>query len=213
MSRNLLTGSGLKRTIFLFLFIAVSCAPKQAARPVREGVGLEALISSLKSVQALEAVMTLEYEKGENTMNGEAFLNLSEKELNLRVYYLGFIAGEVKEKEGVIETTPKLDRNKKILLTDGLRNSFLWWNIAEYTMQVEDSRYVLRNDFRKIVLDKDMLLPLMQEIEMSDGEKLTVYYDSPVAQPEPAIWYQSSLRIEYRHSVVKAKIKSFLPVR
>ncbi|MBF0327666.1 MAG: hypothetical protein HQL10_00740 [Nitrospirae bacterium] len=215
MSRNLLTALGLKRPVFLFLvlFIAVSCAPKQAARPVREGVALEELISSLKNIQALETVMTLEYEKGESIMSGEAFMNLSAKELNLRVYYLGFLAGEVKEKEGVIETNPKLDRNKKILLTDGLRSSFFWWNIAEYTLENEDDRYILRNDFRKVVIDKKMLLPLIQVIEMPDGEKLTVYYDSPVVQPEPALWYQSSLRIEYRQSIVKAKIKSFLPLR
>lgn len=210
-----MTASGLKRPVFLFLllFVAVSCSPKQAARPVREGIAIEGLIASLKNISALESVMALEYEKGENTMTGEAFLNISGKELNLRVYYMGFLAGEVKEKEGVIESTPKLDRNKKTLLTDGLRSSFFWWNIAEYTIEEEDDEYILRNDFRKIVIDKKMFLPLLQVIEMPDGEKLTVYYDSPVAQSEPELWYQSSLRIEYRRSVVKAKIKSFLPVR
>ncbi len=151
-------------------------------------------------------------------MSGDAFLNLSGDTLDLRIYYLGFLAGEVKEENGVISSKPKLDKYKKVVLADGLKNSFMWWTITDYTIQETEDAYVLRNFNRTLTIGKKDLLPLQQTIELDSGEELNISYDAPLQIkpetgqkiPEPEIaWYQSRLSIRYRNQEIRVKVKSY----
>lgn len=203
---------------FIFLFIVASCAPKYIERPSREGVSLSHILEKMNSVQSIEAILVIDYEKNDTTMSGDAFLNLSPDTMNLRIYYLGFLAGEVNEDNGVIKSKPKLDKNKSIVLVDGLKNSFLWWTIKDYTVQEKQDSYVLRNYYRTLTISKKDLLPLQQTIELDNGEELTISYDAPVqSNPEATqnkvdreiSWYQSRLCIRYKNHQVKVRVKSY----
>ncbi|MBI3591881.1 MAG: hypothetical protein HY099_00050 [Nitrospirae bacterium] len=151
-------------------------------------------------------------------MSGDAFLNLSDTNLNLRIYYLGFLAGEVKEDNGVIQSKPRIDRIKSIILVEGLKNSFFWWNIKDYIIQENEDMYVLKNFNRKILISKETLLPVRQTIELDNGEELNISYDTPAKNnteetkniPDPWIqWYQSRLSIKFKNHLVKVKVKSY----
>ncbi len=204
----------------LCLLLFVSCAPRYAERPSREGTPLSEVLAKLNTVQSIEAVLSIDYEKNEATMSGDAYLNLSPAALDLRIYYLGFLAGEVKEDNGVIKSKPKLNKYKSIVLVDGLRNSFLWWTIRDYTIRETDDSYVLKNFNRTLTISKKTLLPLEQTIELDNGEEMTISYDGPVSnKPETAKngldpeieWYQSHLSIRYRDHQVKVRVKSYTP--
>ncbi|HEX8947729.1 MAG TPA: hypothetical protein VF790_02135, partial [Dissulfurispiraceae bacterium] len=93
---------------------AASCAPKLAEKPSYTGVPLEEALAKLRDIASIEAVLSVEYEKNDSTMTGDAFLNLSEDRLSLRLYYLGFLAGEVSEEDGVIKSNPKMSKYKSI---------------------------------------------------------------------------------------------------
>jgi hypothetical protein len=221
------------------LFFIVSCAPKHVELPSYEGIPVENAISELKNIQSIEAVLSIEYEKNDSTMSADASLNVSEDKLNLRLYYLGFLAGEVSEDNGIIKSKPKLDKNKSTILIDGLKNSFFWWNIKDYTLQEKEDIYVLKNSYRKILVSKKTLLPVQQTIELNDGEELNIFYDAPakteVGNQHPAVsedtsektmidpqhstlitpysslplWYNSRLKIEFKNYIVKIKVKSY----
>ncbi len=203
----------------LAILVLASCAPKYAEKPSREGTSLSDLLAKMNTVQSIEAVLSIDYEKNDSTMSGDAFLNLSPAAMDLRIYYLGFLAGEVKEDNGVIKSKPKLDKYKSIVLVDGLRNSFLWWTISDYTIQEIDDSYVLRNFNRTLTISKKTLLPLEQTIELDNGEEMTISYDGPacnkpeteknVLDPEIA-WYQSHLSIRYKNHLVKVRVKSYI---
>ncbi|MCL4537487.1 MAG: hypothetical protein M1610_07845 [Nitrospirae bacterium] len=217
------------------LLLTVSCAPKHVEMPSYEGVGLNEALSELKNIQSIEAVLSVEYEKNDSTMSGDASLNVSEDKLNLRLYYLGFLAGEVAEDNGIVKSKPRLDKNKSTVLVDGLKNSFFWWNIKDYTLQEKEDVYVLKNSYRKIFISKKTLLPVQQTIELNDGEALNIFYDVPAknntedqekdspelkstdselqTQNSKPVWYQSRLRIEFKNYIVKIKIKSYSVVR
>jgi hypothetical protein len=211
------------------MLFAVSCAPKYVEKPEHVGIPLDSALSEFRNISSIEAVLYVEYEKNESVMGGDAFLNLSEDRLNLRLYYLGFLAGEVTEDNGVIKSKPKLDRNKSIVLVDGLKNSFLWWNIKDYVVQEKDTVYILKNYNRKILISKETLLPVQQTIELDNGEELSILYDSPVKQEpgdkeqkiertaasgtpasiSPAMWYQSRLSIKFKNYLVRVRVKSY----
>lgn len=200
------------------LCAVVSCAPKYAEKPSREGVALSEVLAKMNAVQSVEAALSIDYEKNDATMSGDAFLIISPASLDLRIYYLGFLAGEVKENNGVIKSKPKLDKYKSIVLVDGLRNSFMWWTISDYTIEDRGDIYVLRNFNRTLTISKQNLLPLEQIIELDNGEEMTISYNEPALnKPEkekngldPAIaWYQSHLTIRYRNHQVKVWVKSY----
>lgn len=208
----------------------VSCAPKQVVAPSYEG-DLNDLLSKLQDTKTVEAVLAIDYEKNDSTMSGDASLNISDNSLLLRIYYLGFLAGEVKEDNGVIQSKPRLDKNKSIILVDGLKYSFFWWNIKNHLLDERDGLFVLRNSYRKVYIDKKTLLPVKQTIELHNGEELNIFYDTPAKtaaadqlpetgekaeDPPPVanrqslpLWYQSNLRIEFRNHAVKIKVKSY----
>ncbi|MGD0281970.1 MAG: hypothetical protein ABSB95_06370 [Dissulfurispiraceae bacterium] len=172
----------------------------------------------MNNIKSIQAVLSIDYEKNDATMTGDAFLNLSGNALDLRIYYLGFLAGEVKEDNGVIRSKPKLDKYKSVVLADGLKNSFMWWTITDYTIQETQDTYVLRNFNRTLIIDKKELLPLQQTIELDNGEELTISYDAPLQiKPETGqkipdreiAWYQSRLSIHYRNQEVRVKVKSY----
>ncbi|MEW5746688.1 MAG: hypothetical protein AB1805_14760 [Nitrospirota bacterium] len=201
----------------LCVLLLISCAPKQIERPAHAGVALEDALAALKAVDAVEAVLSIDYEKSDSVMSGDAFLKVSESMLTLRLYYLGFLAGEVTEENGVVKSKPKLDRNKSAILVDGLKNSFLWWNIDHYTVQENETAYIVRNYNRRLVISKETLLPVEQTIELDSGDKLSISYDVPVKNTEQALslaadsllqWYQSHLTIQLKKHVVRVKVKS-----
>lgn len=215
-------------TPVLLLLLIASCAPKHVELPFYEGIPIENALSELKNIQSIEAVLSVEYEKNDSSMSGDASLNLSENRLNLRLYYLGFLAGEVIEDSGIIKSKPKLDRNKSTILVDGLKNSFFWWNIKDYTLQEKEDTYVLKNSYRKILISKKTLLPVQQTIELNDGEELRIFYDIPAKsnnentdkinqQNKPSnskpVWYNSRLKIEFKNYIVKIKVKSYSVAR
>ena len=213
-----------------WLLFLVSCAPRQAVAPSYEG-NLNDLLSKLNDTKTIEAVLAIDYEKNDSTMSGDASLNISDNSLLLRIYYLGFLAGEVKENNGIIQSKPRLDKNKSIILVDGLKYSFFWWNIKNYLLDEREGLFVLRNSYRKLYIDKKTLLPVKQTIELHDGEELNIFYDTPAKtvagdqlpetaekaeNPSPVtshqslpLWYQSNLKIEFRNHAVKIKVKSY----
>lgn len=205
---------------FCFLFL-LSCAPKHIELPSYENISIDQALLEHRGIKSIEAVLTVDYEKNDSSMSGDAALNLSEDNMTMRIYYRGFLAGEVKENNGVVESKPKLDRNKSTVLVDGLKNSFLWWNIKDYTVDEMENVYVLRNDFRKVVINKKTYLPVKQTIETNDGDELVITYDSPARQNtegkvsavEMSDWYQSSLRIEFKKYLVRVKVKSYSVTR
>src|SRR5271157_312357 len=201
----------------LFLF---SCAPKYAEKPSREGLSLVDIMAKMNKVKSVEAVLSIDYEKNDATMSGDAHLDLAPTALDLRIYYLGFLYGELTEDNGVIRSKPKMDKNKIIVLVDGLKNSFLWWTIKDYTVQEKKDSYVLTNSNRTLIIGKKDLLPLEQIIELDNGDELFISYDTPVRSEyentkstavDPEIsWYQSHLSIRYKNHQIKVKVKSYM---
>lgn len=214
----------LRRVIFPLLFILLiffisSCAPRHAEMPSFADADLNMLFKVLSDASSVEAVISMEYEKQHTLMQGDASLAISENHIDLKIYYLGFLAGYLKENNGTVTASQKMDKNKSAILIDGLRNSFLWWKIKDYNVTDEGEFYTLKNYNRKILVDKRTLLPVHQTIELYNGDELKIIYDSPakIEQLAPVdselsslgLWYQSGMRIELNNHLLKIKIKSY----
>jgi hypothetical protein len=224
--------SGLRRllagtTLLFWLLTSVSClllliscaAPKLAEKPSHRGTSLNDALSQYRKISSISTVVGLDYEKNDVIMSGDASLSVSPDKLSLRIYYLGFLQGEVYEENGKIKSKPKLDKNKSLILVEGLKSSLFWWNITDYTVTETADAYELRNGYRRVVVNKESLLPVEQTLELENGDTIAISYDTPsriisedgkeTPDNSPLSWYQSRVRIQLKNYIVRINVKSY----
>lgn len=190
MSKNFLKLFCISSILFL-----ASCAPGTRELPLLEERSLDQVIAERSGISQIDTTLSVIFEKADSEIRGDGALNIfNNGNMELKVYSLGFLAMELTLRNGVVKSNPKLDRNKTLILTRGLRDCLFWWDIKDFTVQDENGYYLLRNTEREITIDKKSSLPQKQQIYFSDGKVLTVYYDNPAR--EKGILYQSKMKIE-----------------
>jgi len=218
-SSRLLT-SGFRVLATVCCILLVSCAaPRPAEMPSHKGVTLDEALAQYRKISTVNTVVALEYEKNGTIMSGDASLAVSPDKLALRIYYLGFLQGEVYEENGNIRSKPKIDKNKSLILVDGLKNSLFWWNITDYEVLDRNDSYELRNGQRKVLVNKESLLPVEQTIQLEDGDIISINYGTPariapedakdIAGDSPLSWYPSAVKIQLRNYIVRINVKSY----
>jgi hypothetical protein len=198
----------LALNLFVLIFMAFflfSCSVKHVEMPSYEGVDIKDIIAERSKIKSVEAVFSVEFEKGNNLTTGEAAVDITEKVLDMRIYSSGFLVGEVKEENGAIKSKPELGASRSAFLVYGLRNSIFWWNIKDFKVIESDSSCQLKNSAQKIFIDKKTMLPTQQTIELNDGKELRIYYEEPENSKD--VWYPSSMKIEFLNYVVRLHIK------
>jgi hypothetical protein len=195
------------KLFFVSIIVCVSaCAPQKVAIPAAELRTIDVVLAERRSIERIDAAMSVVFEKTDSEMHGDAVLSIEQGgDLNMKVYTLGILAMDLISKNGLVKSTPKLDRNKTVILSHGLRDSLFWWDVADVTIQEENDHLILQNATRQVVIDKKTMLPEKQRISFDDGRQLTVFYDSP-AQAK-GVWYQSSMRIELSRYTVTLTVR------
>lgn len=196
--------------LFLISIVFLSaCAARKIEKielPSYEGRAFREVLSERNGISDIETKFAVLFEKRDSEIRGDAALDISRSgDMSLRVYSLGFLAMELTSRDGLVKSTPSLDRGKKLILTRGLRDCLFWWDIKDFRLVEENGYYVLESPDREIWIDKKTFLPARQNIYFEDGKVLNVYYDNPTQEND--IWYQSKIRIEFLQYAVTFTIK------
>jgi hypothetical protein len=182
------------------------CAPKRIALPSYEGRAFSDVLAEKSGISAIDTKFAILFERNGSEVRGDAALDISRSgDLSLRVYSLGFLAMEMTSHEGLVKSDPPLDRGKKLILTEGLRDCLFWWDMGDYVFSEGNGYYVLKNAGRELWIDKKTFLPSRQTIRFGDGRELKVYYSDPANDND--VWYQSKIRIELSNYAVTLTIK------
>ncbi len=200
----------LKRVYGLFflsiVFLLAGCAPKKVVMPSYEGRAFSDVLAEKSGVASIDAKFAILFERNGSEIRGDAALDISRSgDLSLRVYSLGFLAMEMTSRDGLVKSDPPLDKGKKLILTEGLRDCLFWWDMDDYVFSEGPGYYVLKNADRELWIDKKTFLPSRQTIRFGDGRELKVYYSEPANDND--IWYQSKIRIELSRYAVTLTIK------
>lgn len=187
-------------------FLLVSCAAKKVQIPTYEGVDVLSVLSGKETVRAIDSNFSIEFEKDGSAMKGEAVLKLTPETLDLQVYSLGFLVAEVMSTDTVTRSNPPIDRNRLLMLVDGIRNSFFWWSIKNPDIREDEDAYRVWNSWRRLLLNRKTLMPEKQIIELEDGRRLTVLYSEPALLEGG--WFPSKMRIELSNQSVNLRIKT-----
>ncbi|MFQ3573247.1 MAG: hypothetical protein SNJ53_01280 [Thermodesulfovibrionales bacterium] len=209
-----------KTLVFSFLLLIIaSCAKPHVTLPDYRDSNLQTLISELSEITGIEASLEVEFDKGDMVINGDMFLKADEKSMLLRIYYLGFPAGEIVEKDGEIRNTIKISKGRAQMIALGLKRSLFWWKNRFLTTTDDDDLYILLGDGIEVIIDKKSLLPIRQRLTLQNGESLDIYYAEP-KQVEEAYrrggvtdWYQSAVTLSYRNYKALSRINSLTLLR
>lgn len=192
-----------------------SCSVKKPALPDMSGVPFSNHIAALNQIKIINASMGMGYEAGEITMSGDAALELTGSSLDMRIYHLGFLAAEIKEQNGAINSKPRMSKDRALLLVDGIRYGFFWWRLNGFDLSETDTSFILANPSRKVVVDKKTYLPVEQTIFLDNGGQAVVHYQNPQRTDDDADiksdlgWYQSEMTIKYKKHTVTTYIRSY----
>jgi hypothetical protein len=174
-----------------------------------QGKDLGEYLADRVRIAGMDARLGILFERGESEIRGDAALTIARSgDLTLRVYSLGFLALELSSRDGITQSTPRLDDDKKLILTRGLREGLYWWDMPDYALTDEGDRYSLDSGVRRIWIDKRTFLPLRQRIWFDDGKELTIIYMEP--QESDGVWYPSKIRIELLRYAVTLSIKEMM---
>ncbi len=196
----------LKLFFISIIVSAAACAPNKVEMPAVDQRSMAVVLAERKSIERIDAAMSVVFEKTDSEMHGDAVLDMAQNgDLHMKVYTLGILAMDLTSKNGLVKSTPKLDKNKTAILTQGLRDSLFWWDLKDFTVKEENDHLILQNATRQVVLDRKTMLPQKQRISFDDGKQLTVLYDNP-AQAK-GVWYQSKMRIELSRYAVMLTVR------
>lgn len=180
---------------------------------------LKKLIDDLRSINSIEAVLEVSYEKDDTSLGGDMYIKADKNNMIVRVYYMGFLAGEIVEENGTIKSKVKMSKKRAEFLITSLRKSIFWWNFDFDEIIDFQERYLLKSEGREVVIDKKKMLPISQRITNDDGDAIDINYSEPLPiEPEkeslkPTDWYQSVVQIEYQKFRVNSKITSLKVLR
>ena len=199
----------LKLFLISIVLLSTACAARKIEKielPSYEGRAVREVLSERNGIRDIETRFAALFEKKDSETRGDAALDISQTgDMSLRVYSLGFLAMELTSRDGLVKSTPSLDRGKKLILTRGLRDCLFWWDIRDFSLIEENGYYVLESPDREIWIDKKTFLPARQNIYFEDGKVLNVYYDNPTKEND--VWYHSKIRIEFLQYAMTLTIK------
>lgn len=195
-------------TLFLLstILFSYSCAAKRVEMPVYEGIDVREALSLKSNISAIDTTFSIVFEKDDSEIRGDGVVAISRNgDLTMRIYSFGFLAFELTSENGNIKSTPVIDRNKRIILTYGLRDCLFWWDMRDFEIEEKETHYLLKNITRQVWIDRKTMFPIKQSISLEDGRELNILYENPEKAGD--IWYPSKIRIELYKYAVTLKIR------
>ncbi|MCX8069650.1 MAG: hypothetical protein N2738_04020 [Thermodesulfovibrionales bacterium] len=215
---NLLRLYHFKKLTLIIIFSSIfliSCAPKKSVKTLElTDYNLAMLMEDLKTIKSIEATLEVEYERGDASFGGDMYLKVDDNATIIRIYYMGFLAGEIIEENGIIKNKAKMSKKRAEMLLNALKRSVFWWRFDfDQIIETED-KYYLSSEGREVVIDSKRLLPISQRIVLENGDGIEISYSEPLPidkdkeSVKPTDLYQSNILIEYQRYRVNAKVTS-----
>lgn len=191
----------------LFLFACAENKPVSIKEFHAENI--QDFLIKMRVYSSVEGVLSIQYE-GKNTLQGDASLKISNNQLLLRVYYLGFPAGEIYEENGESSSNLPIEKERIKQLSTSIRKGFLWWQ-GDFSIEENSESYILKEPDSKriIIIDKVEFKPLRQFLNIEGNNILITYDNYSKIQTEDGTVINMPLKIEvlYKNRILKINVE------
>lgn len=197
--------------VSLITFLFFGCAEKKPVF-VKEfyAENLEDFINKIKIYNTVDGVLNIQYETKNTVLNGDASLKISKNELLLRVYYMGFPAGEIYEENGRVTSNLLIEKDRLKQIVTGIRKGFIWWD-GDFLIVENSDEFILKekNDERVVVLSKSGFMPVRQTLNVEGQNVLITYNEHTKIYTEDGTALNMPLNIVvyYKNRTLRIKIE------
>ncbi|MCG6553198.1 MAG: hypothetical protein L7F77_12815 [Candidatus Magnetominusculus sp. LBB02] len=156
----------------------ISCAAaiKENEPPDNEVLTLPVLMERLGRVSEIKGSAAVDFKGLDGGMSGDAAVRVWRDGFDVKIYAMGFPAGELKLKDGVFESSPKLKEEDEPAIARCIKDGLFWWTSDDIQSAGDDGKIYLKSPGQIIVLDNSTLKPIEQAIALQKGEGLYINY-------------------------------------
>lgn len=198
-------------TVSFVIFFVLGCVEKKP-EVLREfyAVDVQDFIKKMQNYHGIESSLTIDYESKGNLLSGDALLKINKNETLLRIYYMGFPAGEVYEKDEEVSSNLLIEKDKIKQILTGVKKGFMWW-AGDFEIKEKDNNFVLKekNSDREVVLNKNGFMPVSQSFTFENQQILIIYDNFKEFQTEDktALIMPSRIIVYYKNRTLKINIE------
>lgn len=180
--------------IFSICVFVISCAIRKPLKETREGmdITLPTLMDRLSHIREIKGSALVDLRMSGGSMSGDASIMVRPESFDVKIYSMGFPAGEIKMQNGVFESSHQLRKEEEIIIVKCLKEGIFWWNATDINITSTDCLFYLKRPGQVIALDKKTLKPIEQVIALPGGERLRITYKE--AQKIEGIWFPAKIQ-------------------
>lgn len=197
--------------ISLIILLLFGCAEKKPV-VIKEfhAENLEDFINKMKVYNTIDGVLNIQYEAKNTVLSGDASLKISKNELLLRIYYMGFPAGEIYEENGEVTSNLLIEKDRLKQIATGIRKGFIWWD-GDFLIAENSDEFILKekNGERMVILNKSGFMPNMQTLNVEGQNILITYNDYTKIHTEDgtALNIPLNIVVYYKNRTLRIKIE------
>lgn len=191
------------------VFLLFSCVQKPQVLKEFYAEDIADFLRKMGVYQSLESSLTIDYESKGSLLTGDASLKIYKDETLLRVYYMGFPAGEVYEKDGEVSSNLLIEKDKARQILISIRKGFMWWN-GDFEITENEQSFILKEkgSDREIVLAKNGFMPVVQTFTF-ENQKILINYENPqkFQTDDSTLTMPSYIIVHYKNRTLRIKIE------
>lgn len=191
------------------LFLIFGCVQKPVVFKEFYAENIDEFIKKMQLYTEIESSLSLIYEGKNSVLNGDASLKISKNELLLRLYYMGFPAGELYEENGEVSSNLLIEKDRIKQITAGLRKGFMWWD-GNFVVEEASDEYILKEKERErvVFLTKEGFIPLRQTLKI-DNQNVVINYGNyqKIQVGDNLVLLPTEIVVNYKNRTLKMKIE------
>jgi hypothetical protein len=111
-------------------------------------------------------------------LKGSFVMSINGDDMDMHIFTNGISQGSITLKGSLVNVSPLLDDEYlEYMFAVILRDSVKWWNIYEYDVIKTEDYYLMRNSWKKVYVNKLMLVPEKQIVRLTNQREVVISYD------------------------------------
>ncbi len=135
-------------------------------------------LERLKGSGPITAKGKIRMQKADRNVKGDFSMTIDGEDMSMSVSSKGISAGKIELTGLTVRMEPSFDDEYlEYMIAVVIRDSISWWNIHNYDITRSYGMDVLRNSWKKVYIDPDLVLPRKQIISLTKQRFIKVEYD------------------------------------
>ena len=154
-----------------------SCA---AVIPIKTPANIEEMLQKYSKITKIQGLGEGVMKTPEKTFEGTVTLKVDKDNLLVKVYSMGFLAGTLSSHNQIVESDMSIHPDAKDIITQGIIQGLLWWNINNPVITDKGGFYILDGGDKYLIIDKMTMLPTAMRLLLKYGDNMDIEFKDEI---------------------------------